>query len=518
MSGKKEQGNTRKMLFVEDRKKVRSETKTALQKMGWDVDTETNGEDALKRIRGTLYDVIILDLRMPKMDGEEVLEHIQDEGLTVPPIIVLSAYATDEAVVEKCKYLGVVDVLKKPKGPSHLHASALAAVDGAPSAISGVNFCESLLDYMVGRRRTSLADLLLASGLEDSGFSGIAEPVLVVGRRWNSWYPSVFPVPGGAYAIVGPQQSGVADSTRRPTAVIDPGFKCLEVFRSIGIPWADIESCVITHNHPDHMGGVLELMAARHALGKQTRAMCNPSSRKMLGDCAGFGLEISKLNSGVVDVFPPYQTEQGWCRVKVGGIETAHEEMGGENSSMGLCVAFERGQNANELAQRTELVLLGDTEYDQARHKTEWMPKICASNVKVVVLHIGSSQFKQRTGKHLYLPGLHDILHDIEGGLGEFAHQGRLLVLISEWGLEHATRRQIEKVFGDGLPGFNKFSPILETIRWLQKGLKRVLLMPADIGLTVGTESGKVYLGSEPVSPEDVIFQDNEDGIEYDRR
>jgi hypothetical protein len=113
---------------------------------------------------------------------------------------------------------------------------------------------------------------------------------------------------------------------------------------------------------------------------------------------------------------------------------------------------------------------------------------------------------------------LREILIDMDGQLCRCAYKGHLLVLVSEWGLEHATKEQIAKVRGRSLPGFNSYSPIVETITYLKRDLKKIHLVPADIGLVVGIESGNIYLDGNAVSPERIEFVPTEDGLKYESR
>jgi len=511
---------SRRMLLVEDDSVQREKTAEALRSREWDVETAANGSEAIEKLRsqGSAYDVVVLDLRMPELSGDEVLERIQDEELQVPPVIVLSAYL-DSSGDLKCKYLGAACVLRKPYDPSHLDQVARTVAAGAPLVPREIEFDDALLDYMVRRREAALRDRLVRSAETDRRGWVAPEPTFAVVRRWNSWYPSVYPVTGGAYVVVGPEEttpSREATPRRTPVAVIDPGFQCLKALMDIGVPWRDLDCCVITHNHPDHMGGVFELMAARHALGRQTRVLCSSACCVMLGNCSGFNFEVKEIDQDFADLIPAYHSNGRWVRVRIKGFDTAHEEIGRENSSKGLCVVNEAGVNRSALEESGELVVLGDTEYDRAEHRDRFMTALCRPNVKVVVLHVGSSQLKQGTGKHLYLPGLKNILSDMDGQLAAMRHHGDLLVLLSEWGFEHATKEQVRKAFGTTVSGFNGFSPIIEMVRSLQRHLKKIRLIPADIGLVVGIESGKVYVDGVALPAEDVRFDVTEDGVAYE--
>jgi CheY-like chemotaxis protein len=510
-----------RMLLVEDDDVQREKTTKVLSNRGWTVETAGNGQEALDKIRsgGSKYDVIVLDLRMPKLTGEEVLERIQDEHLAVPPIIVLSAYLK-EFIRHKCFYLGATYVLEKPYDPDDLGKVAQIVAAKAPLQAKA-EIGEELLDYMVKRREESLKRRLSAVGEVDKRFLNAREPLLVVARRWNSWYPSIFPVIGGAYAIVGAANTERNDIARGglPVALIDPGFQFMRALTELRLPWQDMNTCVITHNHPDHLGGVFEFMASRHAAGKRTRMIASPACTKMLGDLSGFNLEFKPIDDKLQELIPVYPSGTQHRRVRVRGFNTVHDETGRQNSSQGLCIAFESGSSENSFEDSSELVIVGDTEYDRSQHKDKWMPILCKANVGVVVLHIGSSQVKQRTGKHLYLPGLRKILNDMDSYLQSTSYRGRLLVLVSEWGLEHATADQINGVCGAVLPGFDSTSPIIETVKHLQNGLIKICLLPADLGLVVGVESGRVYLkDGASVPPEKTLAKPTIEGLRYVRK
>jgi CheY-like chemotaxis protein len=503
------------MLLVENDQPQRDEAAAVLRRRGWEVDIAVNGKDALEKVRpsGGGYQVIVLDLRMPEMNGEEFLECIQDEEIEIPPVIVLSAFL-DDSSRKKCAFLGASCVLRKPYDPDNLSKVALAVASQVPPLVE-TEFDTDLLDYVVRRREAALSKHLSKVADADRRPWKASEPVLVVLRRWNSWYPSVFSVVGGAYAVVGPTDQTVAP----PVALIDPGFQSMKALIDAGVPWTNLNTCIVSHNHPDHIGGIFELMAARHALRKQTRVLCSPACAHMLGDCAGFNLQIKELDHECIDVFVPYESGGCWTRCRVYGFGTAHEEIGRQNSSRGLCITWESGTDAGRLGETAELVLVGDTDYDRAQHMERLMTEICKPNVKVAVLHVGSSQLKQGTGKHLYLSGFMNILSDIDARLSAIKYRGSLLVLVSEWGLEHATREQIANACGSCLPGFNEFSPILETIRYAEKGLQKIRLIPTDVGLVVGMESGNIYLQSGDVVPPEACKAELTDkGLKYVRR
>lgn len=90
----------------------------ALSALDAEVDTAVNGEEALQKLEDAEYDVMLLDLRMPGMDGMEVLRRISKSRPEVR-VIIITAYGTVDWAVEAMK-LGAVDFIQKPFSPKEL--------------------------------------------------------------------------------------------------------------------------------------------------------------------------------------------------------------------------------------------------------------------------------------------------------------------------------------------------------------------------------------------------------------
>ena len=90
-----------------------------LNTLGYDnVDSAVDGEDAISKINNSKYDIILLDLKMPKKDGFEVAQYIRNKGLS-SSIVVLSASVMDSDR-DKCKELGIKFFLLKPFSMTNL--------------------------------------------------------------------------------------------------------------------------------------------------------------------------------------------------------------------------------------------------------------------------------------------------------------------------------------------------------------------------------------------------------------
>jgi putative nucleotidyltransferase with HDIG domain len=104
--------DTRHILIVEDEPALREAYAEALGMQGYAVLTAANGEDALLVLEGNAVDLVLSDLKMPRLGGEEMLREITLRGLS-PAVIFLTGYGTIESAVN-CLKLGAADYLLKP--------------------------------------------------------------------------------------------------------------------------------------------------------------------------------------------------------------------------------------------------------------------------------------------------------------------------------------------------------------------------------------------------------------------
>ena len=113
---------TGSLLVVDDNELNRDMLKRRLERLGYDVSCAENGIEALKLVRTESFDLLLLDVIMPLMDGFEVLEQLKAESLLRDiPVIVLSASDQLDHVV-KCIQKGAEDYLSKPFSPVLLQA------------------------------------------------------------------------------------------------------------------------------------------------------------------------------------------------------------------------------------------------------------------------------------------------------------------------------------------------------------------------------------------------------------
>jgi len=102
----------RKVLLVEDEAAVRESVRDWLTEDGYDVECVETGEEALEKIKEEGFGVVVLDLRLPGIDGLQVFEHAKELKSETKGIIITS-YPSEETQ-EKAKRLGLLDYLAKP--------------------------------------------------------------------------------------------------------------------------------------------------------------------------------------------------------------------------------------------------------------------------------------------------------------------------------------------------------------------------------------------------------------------
>ena len=108
-----EANNNIKILVVEDMALNQLLMKTVLDDFGFDRDIAANGKIAIEKMRTNSYDIILMDLQMPEMNGFEATEYIRNSLNSKIPIIALTADVTTVDLA-KCKAVGMDDYIAKP--------------------------------------------------------------------------------------------------------------------------------------------------------------------------------------------------------------------------------------------------------------------------------------------------------------------------------------------------------------------------------------------------------------------
>ncbi|MGE3475678.1 MAG: response regulator [Rhodospirillaceae bacterium] len=109
------------VLHIEDQPDIRTILRLTLQATGhFKVDGAATGAEGLALAHDVKPDVILLDYTLPDLSGDQILEKLRANDVTAPiPVIMLTALA-DNLDIQRCRSLGVLDVIVKPFSPRTL--------------------------------------------------------------------------------------------------------------------------------------------------------------------------------------------------------------------------------------------------------------------------------------------------------------------------------------------------------------------------------------------------------------
>lgn len=116
-----------KILIIEDDNKIRAILKEILEEKDHEVDEAADGQEGLKKLEAGAFDLCLCDIKMPKMDGLEVLEKAKEAGIGAN-FIIISAHGTIDIAVEAVKK-GAFDFLQKPFDLGRLEITLRNALD-----------------------------------------------------------------------------------------------------------------------------------------------------------------------------------------------------------------------------------------------------------------------------------------------------------------------------------------------------------------------------------------------------
>jgi two-component system nitrogen regulation response regulator NtrX len=101
-----------KILVVDDMAAIRTSLREILTEENHEVEEAKDGEEALRKLEEEHYDIVFCDVKMPKIDGIELLERVKKAGITAP-FIIISAHGTKETALE-CIKRGAYFFIQKP--------------------------------------------------------------------------------------------------------------------------------------------------------------------------------------------------------------------------------------------------------------------------------------------------------------------------------------------------------------------------------------------------------------------
>ena len=197
-----------RFLVVEDEKRIADFLQRGLESAGYAVDVAADGHTAIDMVHATDYDLIILDMMLPDMDGLKVLEKIRNRKAS-PPVLILSARGTVDDRVKGLE-LGADDYLVKPfafvellarvrvllrRGqptPERLQVGDLVldcirrrvTRDGENIELAPKEF--SILEYMMRNRGRPLSRTMIVEHVWDMDYDGLTNIVDVYIRHLRS--------------------------------------------------------------------------------------------------------------------------------------------------------------------------------------------------------------------------------------------------------------------------------------------------------------------------------------------
>ncbi len=116
-----------KILVIDDERSIRNTLKDILEYEKYQVDVADDGTAGLDLVKKNEYDIVLCDIKMPGMDGIEVLEKIQDEDIETP-IVMISGHGNIDTAVESIKK-GAYDFIEKPLDLNRLLITIRNAMD-----------------------------------------------------------------------------------------------------------------------------------------------------------------------------------------------------------------------------------------------------------------------------------------------------------------------------------------------------------------------------------------------------
>lgn len=119
--------NRKHVLIIDDDREIRESLSYYFNSVGWSPQTAKSGDEALKIIHRELPDVVISDIRMPGMDGQDLLVRIKHLAPDLP-VVMITAHGDVPAAIKAMK-AGAVDFIEKPYDPEGVVQAAMQAVE-----------------------------------------------------------------------------------------------------------------------------------------------------------------------------------------------------------------------------------------------------------------------------------------------------------------------------------------------------------------------------------------------------
>ena len=101
-----------RMLIADDQDGIRLMLAQVFQNLGIEVDTANDGRSAWEKLEQNGYDLVLLDMNMPRMFGHEVLRNMRDQDINTP-VMIMTAFG-EKTTLEEVQRLGITAQFEKP--------------------------------------------------------------------------------------------------------------------------------------------------------------------------------------------------------------------------------------------------------------------------------------------------------------------------------------------------------------------------------------------------------------------
>jgi len=148
-----------KILIIDDEESIRKALKMILEYAGYEYFSAADGAEGLKMIEEIEPDLILLDIKMPSMDGMDVLKKLHDQS-NETPVVMISGHGTIQTAVEATK-LGAFDFIEKPLEKDRILLVARNALKQKQLKLENKEIREIIeQDYEIIRQSKALKDIL----------------------------------------------------------------------------------------------------------------------------------------------------------------------------------------------------------------------------------------------------------------------------------------------------------------------------------------------------------------------
>ena len=209
------------VLIVDDEKNIRLTLSQALEPLELEVGTAVNGEEALGKTEDGSFGLVLLDLKMPGMDGLDVLQRLAKERPDLR-VIIITAHGTIESAVDAMK-LGAVDFIQKPFAPDEIRELVTRVLKRDELDE------EKAEDY---ESRIELAKRSMTSRLYDAAVEHLRKATILEPKR-----PEAYNLLGVVHEIRGEKSEALEQY--RVALVHDPAYKPADANLHRAVTWSE---------------------------------------------------------------------------------------------------------------------------------------------------------------------------------------------------------------------------------------------------------------------------------------